>query len=72
MTVKVIVTYHKSTRIIHQVDPEPKPDNEPDQKPIIYKLNCHKPNIKNYSKPKPTTDPLNTPLKRFSRSKRLF
>ncbi len=65
------VKYYTSTRVIHQVDPQPEPDNEPDQKPIIYKLNCHKPNIKNYSKPNQTTYPFNTPPKRFSRSKRL-
>ncbi len=66
------VKYYNSTRIIHQIDPEPESEPEPDQNPIIYKIDCHKPNVTKYSKPKPPTYPLNTPLKRFSRSKRLF
>ena len=60
------IIYFKSNKIIHQEDT--KPNKTTNQEPEY--RGC-KPNITNYSKPKSTINPHNTPIKLFSRSKHI-
>lgn len=71
MPVKINVTYHKSNKIINQIDNVPnEPYIEPIEDKTIKKNSGNKPlvTITNYS-PHRSTQP--TELKRFSRSKNL-